>query len=186
MPAQAAHFDVIYADHYDLHYCYGCMSSLEGTDFALLVNKGLTNIEEREFCDTRFTVETSVPDLEIVPFVNCFHPPVTPILPNQALGSTGGLGSELLPSLLLPGETYHNTSPLQVIAFTIYRKGTYAGPVTSHVTMRVGGEVASFTLHFDLQDGGFDIQFLSVARTSSQVPTPAARTTWSKVKAIYR
>jgi hypothetical protein len=88
----------------------------------------------------------------------------------------------------LPGETYDNTAPLQVIAFEVQRtSGSYVGPVTFNITMKVGSEIASFTMHVDLHLGPHALEFLSAARVSSQPgPTAVNRVTWGKLKASYR
>ena len=187
-PARAAHFDFIYYDRYDLTLCLnGCGITLAGADFGLVVNKQATDISTAEFFATTFLVTSSEPSIQLTPFINNPGPTITPIHPNEALGGGGPLGG-LLPSLLLPGETYHNTSGLQVIAFGVDRtSGNYEGPVTFNVQMKMGSEVASFTLHFDVHVGPHAIAFLGAARTSSVTgPTPVAAMTWGKLKARYR
>ena len=189
-PARAAHFDVIYGDHVDLTLCLnGCGITLAGVDFGLLVNKGLTDINGPEFFATSFTVQSSEPSITLDPFVNNPGPPVTPIHPNQAIGSTGLRGSSIFPTLLMPGETYNNTAPLQVLAFEVSRtSGSYSGPVTFTVTMKVGSEIATLNMHFDVHVGGeSNITFLSAARVSSTSgPTATAVTTWGRLKSLYR
>jgi len=188
-PARAAHFDFIYYDHYDLTLCLnGCGITLAGEDFGLVVNKGATNINGPEFFATTFTVSSSEPSIELTPFINNPGPAVTPILPNQAMGSGGPVLGSLLPALLQPGETYHDTSPFQVIAFEVQRtSGSYSGPVTFNVAMKMGAETASFTLHFDVHVGPHAIGFLSAARTSSTTgPTPVAQVSWGRLKSMYR
>ena len=188
-PARAAHFDFIYYDHYDLTLCLnGCGITLAGEDFGLIVNKGLTDINGPEFFATSFTVQSSEPSITLTPFINNPGPAVTPIHPNEAMGSGGPVLGSLLPALIQPGETYRDTSPFQVITFEVQRtSGSYAGPVTFNVTMKVGSEIASFTLHFDVHVGPHAIGFLSAARVSSQSgPTAVNRVTWGKLKASYR
>ena len=188
-PAQAAHFDFIYYDQYDLTLgLNGCGITLAGNDFGLVVNKGLTDITGPEFFAPTFTVTSSEPSILLLPFnTNPGFPAVTPIHPNEAVGGGGPLASPL-PSLLQPGETYHNTTGYQVIAFEVTRtSGSYAGPVTFNVAMKMGAETASFTLHFDVRVGPHAISFLSAARTSSvSGPTPVAQTTWGRLKSMYR
>ena len=188
-PALAAHFDVIYGDHVDLTLCLnGCGITLAGADFALLVNKGPTDINASEFFATSFTVQSSEPSITLIPFVNNPGPAILPIHPNEAIGSTGTLGTAIFPTLLQAGETYHNTAPLQVIAFEIERtSGSYSGPVTFNVTMKVGSEIASFAMHFDVHVGPHAIEFLTAARVSSTTgPTPVAQVSWGKLKSMYR
>ena len=187
-PSRAAHFDLIYADRYDLVLGPGGLFTLQNADFGLFVNKGPSDVDLWELYYATFTVNTSVPDLRITPFVNRFNAITGPIPPNQAIGVSGVNGSELLPSLLLPGETFRNISPGQLIAFEMYRVGPYNGPVTTDMTMTVGEETVSFSLHFNFSTAPdtWQVQFLSVARTSSGTPTPARRLTWSRVKSLYR
>jgi hypothetical protein len=185
-PARAARFDVIHVDNVNLTLCSGCGLTLAGSDFALLVNKGLTDITASEFFGATFTVTSSTGDLQLQPFVNNPGSPVAPILPNEAVGSVGALGP-ILTTLLLPGETFRNTAGMQVIAFHVDRLGPYVGPVTCNVTMRVGSEIASFVMHVDFKLGSHQIAFPAAGRVSSVAgPTATARTTWGRLKSLYR
>ena len=78
------------------------------------------------------------------------------------------------------------TMPQTQCGFTVERHGPYEGPVTCHMTMKLGQDVASFDLTFDYHEGPHNIVFLSAARASSTIPTATARTSWGKIKAIYR
>jgi len=188
-PALAAHFDFIFYDHYDLTLCTnGCGVSPAENDFGLVVNKGLTDVNGPEFFGTTFTVSSSEPSIKLTLFINDPGPVIMPIHPNEALGSGGPLLGSMLPALIQPGETYHDTSPLQVIGLAVSREfGSYSGPVTFNVTMQMGAEIASFTLHFDVHVGPSAIGYLSAARVSSTIgPTPVAQASWGKLKSMYR
>lgn len=187
LPSQAAHFDVVYVAEYDLTLCTnGCGITLAGgNDFMLLVNKGGADIGAAELSGAQFTTNSSVPDLQVIAFLNDSDPPLAPILPNEAVGGVGPLGDVLTP-LLLAGETFRDTAPRQVFALEIYRSGAYNGPVTVTVTVKVGNEVATLALHFNFQTGPHDIAFRSGARASSTVPTAARPTSWGRLKAMYR
>lgn len=187
-PVEAARFDAIYVDRYDLTLCSnGCGITLSGSDFMLFVNKGATGVGSAEFFGAQFTVTSSSPDLKVTPFVNYPGVGLTfPIVPNEAVGGVGFLGDVLTP-LLVPGETFRNTTPMQVLAFQVDRLGPYNGPVTVNVKMKVGAETAEMIMLFDFKTGPHEIHFLHGARaTSSAPPTAAATTSWGRLKAMYR
>ena len=185
--ARAARFDAIYVDRYQLTLCSnGCGFTLSGSDFMLFVNKGAAEVGAAELFAAEFTVTSSSPDLEVFPFINDPGPPVAPILPNEAVGGIGFLGDVLTP-LLLPGETYRNTTPGQFLAFHVSRVGSFVGPVTVNVKMKVGIETAEMVMVFDFRNGPHDIKFLRGARTSSFTPPVAARqSSWGRLKTMYR
>lgn len=192
VPALAAHFDVIYADHVDVTLCpsqppLGCGFTTDGASFMLLVNKGPTDVDMSQIANATFAVSSSEPSIGLDPIFNIANP-VYPIHPNEAIGTTGTLGSDVLPTLIQPGETYRNTTPYQVFAIAIGRNfGDYVGPVTINVKVGVGSEIASFDMHFDVHAGSNAIQYLSAARATSQSgATPVARVNWGKLKASYR
>src|SRR5262249_50956914 len=184
-PAHAAHFDAIYVDEYDLTLpdCGGLR--LSGGDFLLFVNKGASDVEASELFGTQFSVTTSVPGLQVTPYITQFLPDSypAPVHPNEAVGGVGPLGDVLTP-LLLPGETFRNTiygdsaacqypCTLQVFTFQVKRVGQYTGPVTATIEMQTGLEAATLTLHFNLMSGPREIAFKHGARASS-VPSTAA------------
>src|SRR5262245_42929942 len=184
-PAHAAHFDAIYVDEYDLTLpdCGGL--NLPPGDFLLFVNKGASDVEASELFGTQFSVTTSVPDLQITPYINQFLPDSypAPVHPNEAVGGVGPLGDVLTP-FLLPGETFRNTiygdssacqypCTLQVFTFQVKRVGQYNGPVTATIQMQTGLEAASVVLHFNLMSGPREIAFKHGARASS-VPSITA------------
>jgi hypothetical protein len=188
--ADAAHWDFIYTDRIDVTLCTnGCGITLAGTGYALLVNKGTTDISASQLFGATYTVESSEPSIRLWPFVNNPGPPVAPIHPNEAVGSVGPYANNgvLLP-LIQPGETFRNTWDWQVFAFGISREyGAYSGPVRFDVTMNLGGESATFTIVADVHVGDHAINFVSAARTSSNgPPTAAVATTWGQLKARYR
>ncbi len=187
----AATFDLIYTDVVNVTFSSTGAITLAGTDFGLVVNKGTTDIGASEFFGTKFTVSSSRPEMALYPFINNPGPVITPIHPNQALGSVSGFNG-VLTTKLLPGETLHNTAGLQVIAFELMRTyaNTYAGPVAFDVTMTMGGNVARFTIVANVTLGGpadFAISFPSAARVSSvSTATPVRATTWGTIKTLYR
>jgi hypothetical protein len=190
-PARAATFDLIYCDHYNLTLCDWCALTLGPYGFGLVVNKGLTDIEGPEFFGTTFSVISSRPEVTLLPFINDPLGPVTPIHPNEAVGSVQAPNA-ILTSLVLPGETFRNTAAMQVIGFGVVRLpvNEYVGPVSFDVTMTMGDQVAHFTLFMNVAlgaSGVFDIQFQSAARVhSTPIPTPTAARTWGALKALYR
>jgi hypothetical protein len=185
--AHAAHFGACYVDRYELTLCSnGCGITLAGSDFMLFVNKGAADVGAAEFFGAQFTVTSSSPDLLVHPFINNPGPQVAPIHPNEAVGSIGFLGDVLTP-LLLAGETFRNTTPLQLLAFEVERVGPYVGPVTVNVKMKVGAETAEMVMLFDFKSGPHEIKFLHGARASSFAPPVAARqASWGQLKAMYR
>lgn len=189
--AQATHFDLIYVDRFDLTLCTnGCGLALGGEDFGLIVNEGASDIGYGELFSASFTSTSSHPDFTLTPFVNDPNfPVITPIHPQEAVGSVGPfLNSVVLLSQLLPGETHRNTYDAQFLAFHVTRlSGAYEGPVQFNVSMAVGGEEVQFVMLANVHVGESVIHFTSAARTSSvPLPVPAARTSWGKVKALYR
>lgn len=205
-PASPVHFDAIYVDEYDLTLpdCSELVLS-SGNDFMWFVNKGTSDVEAPELFGTQFSVTTSVPDLQLTPFVNQPLadenlnplPYPAPIHPDEAVGGLGQLGDVLTPSLLT-GETYRNSAigppgfcggapcDLQVFAFQVGRVGLYNGPVTATVQMKTGLEVATLVMHFNLMTGPAEVAFKHGARASSGVPTRTQPTTWGRLKALYR
>jgi len=190
--AHAATFDLIYTDRMDVTLCpNGCGITVTGDSYALLVNKGATDIGAAELFGTTFTYTSSQPEMVLVPFINNPGPPVAPIHPNEAVGSaTSALG--LLTPLLHPGETLRNTAPLQVLAFEIERTGinNFAGPVVFNVTMTMGTDVAHFTVLANVTLGGpseFVLAYTHATRVSSvPLATAANVTSWGAIKKLYR
>lgn len=188
--AQAARFDLIHVERFDLTLCDVCGITLAGTDFALLVNEGTTDIEEAELSSASFVVTSSRPDFALTAFINDPVPPmVAPIQPQEAVGSvTSYLNSAVLLTLLQPGEVHRNTAPAQFLAFQVERlAGDYEGPVQFNVSLTLGAEEVQFVMIANVRLGQHDIQFTSAARTSSvPLPTDAARTSWGAIKSLYR
>jgi hypothetical protein len=188
----AATFDLIYADQMNVTLCpNGCGITVTGDSYALIVNKGATDIGAAELFGTTFSCTSSRPEMALVPFVNNPGPPVAPIHPNEAVGSAvTAIG--LLAPLLQAGETLRNTAPLQVLAFEIERVGTnnYAGPVAFQVSMTTGANVAHFTILANVTLGGpseFAFSYTHAARVSSiPIATPVRATTWGAIKTLYR
>jgi hypothetical protein len=186
--ADAAHFDLIYANRIDLTLCAGCGITLAGLDFALFANKGSAPVSGAEYFGATFEATSSHPSLQFYPFLNDpGYPVVAPILPNEVVGSVIPQNALFLP-LILPAETLRNTTPAQVLAFQVERTDTsYEGPVTLTGRMTVGNETATFTILVDYHLGAHSIQFLQAARTSSAEPvTDARETSWGRIKASYR
>ena len=189
--AHAAHFDLIHVQTFDLSLPAGGTGiNPAGSDFAILVNKGASDIEEAEFFSAAFTVQSSRPEFDLALLMNDpGFPVVAPVHPNEAVGSTGAYNNTavLLPELQL-GEQYRNTSPGQVFALILFRNsGSYEGPVQFDVSLVMGGEEVQFSMLADVHVGDHDIQYTSAARTSSvPLPVPVARTSWGAVKSLYR
>ena len=187
-PAHAEHFDVLYADHYDLTLCTGCGITLAGSDFAFFANKSAAPIDAATFNSIQYTVVTSTPDLKLIPYAFTPGPSIMPILMDQVVGNIEDVypQNSILLTQLLPGEVFRDVQSTGMLGFTVERHGPYEGPVTCHMTMKLGQDVASFDLTFDYHEGPHNIVFLSAARASSTIPTATARTSWGKIKAIYR
>jgi hypothetical protein len=189
--ARAATFDLIYADQMNVTLCSnGCGITVVDNSYALVVNKGPSDIGATEFFGMTFTCTSSRPEMALTPFINNPGPPVAPIHPNEAVGSlTSALG--LLTPLLQPGETLRNTSPFSVISFQIERTGfnSFAGPVVFDVTMTIGANVAHFMILANVTLGGpseFALSYTHAARISSvPLATPATETTWGAIKRLY-
>jgi len=192
-PAYSTPFDLIYTDQMNVALCSnGCGITLAGSDFALIVNKGTTDITGAQMYGTVLTATSSSPEVGLFPFVN--NPgglDPTPIHPNEAVGSvsSGPPDNTLLLSRVLPGESFRNSSPAQFLAFSVRRTGTnsFTGDVVFDVTTTLGADVATFQMVAHVSLGDFAISFPHVARVSS-VPlvTPAQVTSWGRIKTLYR
>lgn len=188
--AHAVPFDLIYADQFDVTLCSnGCGITLAGADFGLIVNKNPFDITGTQMYSVVFSVQSSTPDLQLLPFIN--NPggtDPTPIHPNEAVGSTtsGYPNNTVLLGKVLPGEVHRNPHS-QFIAFEINRIGGYIGPVVFQVTMTMGGDVAHFTMLANAHGGDFNIAFTHAARVSSvPLATAAKPMSWGAVKLLYR
>ena len=188
--AGAATFDVIWGDHISVTtYPSNIGFTLSGNDIALVVNKGSTDINGPEFFGAALTCTSTNPAVTGFPFINNPGPPITPIHPNQAIGSVSS-DNTVLQTKLLPGETLHNTSPLQVISLQVDYPSGFSGSTRLDLTMTMGGEIAHYSIQMTFTEGpfgSFAISFDSAARTSAMpLPTAAARTSWGELKKLYR
>lgn len=185
---QAAHFDLIYVDHFDLTLCTnGCSLTLGDASFGLIVNEGASFIYPGELLSASFSSTSSHPDFSLYPFVNDPNIPTdAPVFPQEAVGAVVAPYNSVLLGELHPGETFRNI-PGQFLVFQVSRlSGAYEGPVQFNVTMSISGEEVQFVMIANVHVGDSDLQFTSAARTSSvPLPVPAARTSWGKVKALY-
>jgi hypothetical protein len=186
--ADASTFDLIYADTLNVTIDpYEDGFTLAGNDIGLVVNTGTNDISGSAFFATQFTATSSNPAVRIYPFINNPGLEITPILPHQALGSVGNYNSVLL-TKLLPGETLHNTAPLQVIAIGASFPVGFSGRVHFDLTMQMGAEFAQYgiTMNF-VQSTAPDLAFASAARVSSMPGlTPTQLTSWGRLKSLYR
>ena len=186
--ASAATFDVIWADHLTVTtYPSNTGFTLSGDDIALVVNKGPTDINGPEFFGAALTGTSSNQAVAVFPFINNPGPPITPIHPNEAIGSVT-FGNNVLTGKLLPGETFHNTGPLQVIALQVNYPPHYSGSAVFDLTMTMGGNIAHYAIQVSFVAGSnFSIAFDTAARTSAvPLPTPARLTSWGQLKKLYR
>ena len=187
-PARAATFDFICADRLEVTtYPSNVGFTLSGTDIGLVVNKGASDIGAAEFFGATFTSSSSNPAVTASPFINNPGPAITPIHPNEAIGSVSSFNG-VLTARLLPGETLHNTAPLQVISLGLSYPPGFSGQVMFNLGVTMGGEVAHYTILVNFTFGqDFAIAFPSAARTSSvPLATPARATTWGAIKKLYR
>jgi len=65
-PARSASFDLIYTDHVKVTLCQACGITLVGNGFALVVNRGASNIEGPELFSTSFTSTSSRPETKVL------------------------------------------------------------------------------------------------------------------------
>lgn len=188
LQARAATFDLIYADHIQVTtFPTNGGFTLAGTDIGLVVNKGVTNILAAEFFGTTFTASSSSPLVKPLPFINNPGPAITPIIPNEAIGSVSGANT-VLTTKLLPGEIFANTTPYQVISLEVSYPPGFSGHAVFDITMTMGGVVATYSITADFTLGAmFNIVFPSASRISG-VPlvTPVQTTSWGRIKALYR
>jgi len=183
--ASAATFDLIWPDRIDVTTYPGNVGF--ATDYALVVNKGLTNIEAAEFFGTSFTATSSNSAVTAYAFINNPGPAITPILPNEAIGSVAGFNS-VLTSKLLAGESFHNTTPMAVNWIHVDYPPGFSGSVVLDLTMTMGGNVAYYQILANFTLGSeFAISIPSAARVSSRpIPTAAKSATWGAIKRLYR
>jgi len=183
--ASAATFDLIWPDRIDVTTYPGNVGF--ATDYALVVNKGLTNVEAAEFFGASFTATSSNSAVTAYPFINNPGPAITPILPNEAIGSVAGFNS-VLTSKLLAGESFHNTTPMQVIALRVDYPPGFSGSIVFGLTMIMGGNIVDYQILANFTLGSeFAISFPSAARVSSHsIPTAARVGTWGAIKRLYR
>jgi hypothetical protein len=185
--AHSATFDFIYADRIEVTtYPSNVGFTLAGTDFGLVVNKGITNIDGPEFFGTLFSASSSNPAVTMHPFINNPGPPIMPVLPNQAIGSVSPYNT-ILTTKLLPGETLHNTYDYQVISMQVDYPPHFSGSAAVDITMTMGGNLAHYTILLNFTAGSdFNLVLPSAARVSSvPLATAAKPTTWGALKALY-
>lgn len=198
--AQAARFDFIYADQITMRApLSGWGITLAGQDFGLIVNKGTASLGADELYAAVFSVE-GVPvwpdtlspmiDPHLMPGINSgylYHPSFSPIQPDEAVGSVGSFNG-VLTTLVGPGETFRNSSPAQFIYFEMGGTGNSPGIVRFNVHLLIGEDHVEFPIFVTLIDSpDYSIQFDHAARVSSvSGPTAAKRSTWGKVKKLYR
>jgi hypothetical protein len=113
-------FDLIYADRVDVTLCEGCVYTLVGRDFGLLVNRGTDPVTMGDLDPVTFGSVSSRPEVVLQPFINTTHL-IAPLQPNEAVGTVIAGDNEVLVTQLLPGETFRNTAPEQFIAFAVGR-----------------------------------------------------------------
>lgn len=188
VPASAAPFDVIYADHIVVTtYPNNIGFSLSGESFGLLVNKGTTDIDSTAFFGMILVASSSNAAVQAVPGVGNPAASITPIHPDEAAGSVTS-DNGVLTTLLQPGEALHNTAPQQMFTLGVTYPPGYTGQTTLHFTMILNDEMAQFPIVVDFTLGSqLGIAFPSAARTSSSpYATPAQVTTWGRLKKLYR
>ena len=184
----AATFDFIFADTIDVTtFPSNTGFTLAGSDFGLVVNKGTTDISGSEFFGTTFTATSSIPAVTVHPFINNPGPAITPIHPDEALGSVQS-DNVVLTTKLLPGETHHNTAPEQVIAIEVHSPPGFSGQAFFDISMVMGANRAHYGIVANFVFGSdFALAFRSAARVTS-VPdaTPTLQTSWGRLKSLYR
>lgn len=185
---RASQFDLIWADHWVVTtYPSNIGFTLADYGFGLVVNTGAADIEGPEFFGTTFTVVSSDPAVLMHVFINNPGPPITPIHPNEALGSVTAANA-MLTTKLNHNETLHNTAGMQVLALNVSYPPGYVGSATFDVTMTMGGDVVHFRPVVDLRAGtGLAIDCPSASRTTSTpFSTPTRMKSWGKLKSEYR
>jgi hypothetical protein len=193
--AATSPWDLIYADRLDLSLCGNvCGIYTNGLDVALLVNTGSSTISGDVLAGATFTVRSSRPEIGMRLYVSDPGPPMTPILPGEAIGSVveGDLftgPNDILLGQLRPSETHHNTSGRKVLSIGVARTGfnDFEGPVHFDVEMTLGGSTAKFAIDADVRLGDFRLEFARAARVAAASEiSPVARASWGQVRARYR
>lgn len=110
------------------------------------------------------------------------------LLPGQAVGTITGLNDTLL-TFLQPGEVLRDTGGSSAgLGWGFEHELGYAGSARFDVTATLGGQVIQFAVQVDVQQVAFEergLEVLGVTRLSSG-SVPTARTTWGRLKALYR
>jgi hypothetical protein len=116
-----------------------------------------------------------------------------PIAPGVAVGSVMSYNNTLL-TLLAPGETLVNTTPSQVLIYSLTAWGhtrgeDFAGTLHFDLDLTLGGQEVRFPMQIDIVQGAQDgYRLISIARVSSVLEgtVPTVSTSWGKLKSLYR
>src|SRR5262245_32028663 len=109
LAAHASMYDLIFADSIVVVSPPGVTGFSYGNDIALIVNTGPGIMGEVQLSGVTFTATSSNPAVDVYASILNTGPPVTPILPNEAVGTL--LPGSPLPAKVLPGETVRNVFP---------------------------------------------------------------------------
>lgn len=186
LPAHASMYDLIFADSIVVVAGPAGSGFSLGNDIAMIVNTGPGSIGAAELSGVTFSATSSDPTVDVFASILNTGPPVTPILPGEAVGTLLP-GSPLL-AKVLPGETVRNVYPIGVFWLSVGYPVGYTGSVVFNITMTMGIDVAHyFTLLVVLPGPEFSIDVLHAERTSSiSFPTAARASTWGAIKTLYR
>lgn len=184
-PADASNYDLIFADSMVVVSPPSTSGFSYGNDIALVVNAGPGIIGEAELSGVTFTATSSNPAVAVQPSILNTGPPVTPILPNEAVGTL--LPGSPLPAKVLPGETVRNVFPVGLFWLSVGYPTNFAGTVLFDITMRMGIDVAHyFTVLTVIPGSEYSISVVHAGRVSSQtLPTAVRASTWGAIKRLY-
>ena len=188
----ADRFDLIYVDHAQETWTSGQIGVTQGSwGFALLVNTGTVPITADEISNAHFTATSSYPLASLLPWPE-YLSNSAPIAPGVAVGSVLSYNNMLL-TQLVPGEVLVNTTPSQVLIYSLTAWGStrpddYAGTLHFDLDLTLGGQEVRFPMQIDIVRGAqAGYQCFSVARVSSVAQVvPVVPTTWGKLKSLYR
>jgi len=183
--AGAGTFDLIWGNRITVTtYPTNSGFNIYGRDIAIVVNTGSTDITGPEFRGATLTGTSTTPGIEVFLYIDP-NVPIVPVHPNEATGSVVDFNAVLL-TLLEPGETFHQTSPLLSLEVS-YPPG-FSGSAQLVLAIAMEGDIAQFSIQMTFVAGtDFAIQFDSAGRTSAvPLPTAARQTSWGRLKKLYR
>ena len=187
-PAEAANgFDVVVINHFMRKVPSTTM--FVGFSCGLIVNTGSVPISPADVDGVRFNY---VVTLEDPPGPYRFGLSSAPygldpdLLPGEAFGQMTPV-NDTLRTFLRSGEVLLDTAPSgAALGCGIQFPTGYTGTVRYDVTMTLAGQVVRFPVQVDIEQGTSALEIREVLRVSSSAVVPTLRSTWGRLKSLYR